>query len=110
MTGVIGYARTFFHAGVWQPERLQDFGDELRRFHLVLEDLGSLMEGETPPKGISAEQMLQGPLADAMTHAGQLAMLRRLAGAKIRGENYFKADIAAGRVGLEQTPPKREFD
>jgi hypothetical protein len=49
-------------------------------------------------------------VADALNHVGQIAMLRRLAGFPIKGENYFKADIATGRVGPEQTPPKREFD
>lgn len=56
------------------------------------------------------ERLLQGPIADALTHAGQLALLRRLCGAPVRGENYFAADIAAGRTGLEQAPPQREFD
>ena len=51
-----------------------------------------------------------GAIADALTHVGQLAMLRRLAGAKIRGENYSRAEIVAGRVGGEQSAPRREFD
>ena len=58
----------------------------------------------------SAEKLFQGPIADALTHVGQIAMLRRLAGAPIRGENYFKADIAAGRVGAEEQGAAREFD
>jgi hypothetical protein len=65
MTGVLGYARTFFQAGVWRPDRLDDFRDEVSRFHLVLQDLGTLLEREAPPNGISPEQLLQGPLADA---------------------------------------------
>jgi hypothetical protein len=56
------------------------------------------------------EKLFQGPVADALTHIGQIAMLRRLAGSPVRGENYFRADIAAGRVGPEQTVPAREFD
>jgi len=60
--------------------------------------------------GCSAEKMFQGPIADALTHVGQLATLRRIAGAPIRGESYVKSDIAAGRVGPEQTPPAFEFD
>jgi hypothetical protein len=55
------------------------------------------------------EKLFQGPIADALTHVGQIAMLRRLAGAKISGENYFVADIALGRVGPGQAAPKREF-
>ena len=57
-----------------------------------------------------AERLFQGGLADALTHVGQLAMLRRLAGYPVRGENYSRADIEEGRVGPEQTPPRREFD
>lgn len=52
---------------------------------------------------------MQGPVADALTHVGQLAMMRRLAGAPIKAENYFVADIAGGRVGPDQAAPKREF-
>ena len=59
--------------------------------------------------GVSAEQLFQGPVADALTHVGQLAMMRRLAGVPIKGENYHQADIVEGRVGRDQTPPRREF-
>jgi hypothetical protein len=62
------------------------------------------------PLGAPPEKLFQGPLADALTHVGQLAMLRRVAGAAVKGENYFKADIAVGRVGADQPPPRREFD
>lgn len=59
-----------------------------------------------------AGRLLQGPVADALTHTGQLAMLRRLHGAPMKGENYAKADIEAGRVGAAQAPadPRNEFD
>jgi hypothetical protein len=60
--------------------------------------------------GVSEEQLFQGPIADALTHVGQLAMLRRMAGAPIRGENYFKAEIETGRVGPAQKPARIEFD
>jgi hypothetical protein len=56
------------------------------------------------------EKLFQGPVADALTHIGQIALLRRLAGAPVRAENYFKADIAAGRVGPDQSAPRVEFD
>jgi len=56
------------------------------------------------------EKLFQGPIADAFTHVGQIALLRRLAGAPVRGENYFKASIQAGRVGPEQLEPGFEFD
>ena len=59
--------------------------------------------------GATPEALFQGPIADALTHVGQIAMLRRIAGCAMKGENYYKADIVKGRVGQEQTPPKREF-
>src|SRR5258708_28270945 len=67
MTGVLGYARTFFRGGVWQPDKLATFAEEVERFHQVLEDLGAMLEKETPTREISTEQLLQGPLADATT-------------------------------------------
>ncbi len=62
------------------------------------------------PLAVSAERLFQGPIADALTHVGQLTMLRRLAESPVKGENYFKADIAIGRVGIAQPRPAREFD
>ena len=62
------------------------------------------------PLAAPPEKLFQGPIADALTHTGQLAMLRRMAGNPVRGENYFVAAIAAGQVGPEQAAPKREFD
>ena len=62
------------------------------------------------PLACAPEQLFQGPIADALTHIGQIAMLRRLAGSAVRGENYQRAAIAVGRVGPQQDPPTREFD
>ena len=62
------------------------------------------------PLHASPEKLFQGPIADALTHVGQLAMLRRLSGAPIKGENYFAAEISAGRTGADQASPRREFD
>ena len=62
------------------------------------------------PLGTSVERLFQGPVADALTHTGQLAMLRRLAGAPIRGENYARAQIAPGQVGADQPKAIREFE
>jgi hypothetical protein len=83
----------------WDAD-VQRFFDGLARFDGCL--AGPL--GEAP-----VERLFQGPVADAVSHVGQLAMMRRMAGAPIRGENYFKADIAQGRVGLDQATPRREF-
>lgn len=60
--------------------------------------------------GATAESLFQAPIADALTHIGQIGMLRRLAGSPVRGESYLRADIAIGRVGPEQSPPGLEFD
>ncbi len=81
----------------------------VQRFHAALEAFDAYLASDQPLH-VPAEKLFQGPIADALTHVGQLTMLRRLAGAPIRGENYFKADIAAGRVGADQKAAAREFD
>jgi hypothetical protein len=93
----------------WNNSPHLDWDAGIQRFHASLEAFDAyLASGQ--PLHVPAEKLFQGPIADALTHVGQLTMLRRLAGAPIRGENYFKADIAAGRVGVEQKVPAREFD
>jgi len=82
---------------------------EVQRFHAALGKFDEYLASDRP-LAASPEMLFQGPIADALTHVGQLAMLRRLAGTKMKSENYSKADIVAGRVGAEQTAPKREFD
>ncbi|MGA7990498.1 MAG: hypothetical protein WCC53_03610 [Thermoanaerobaculia bacterium] len=94
---------------VWKDAPPLPWGEEVARFFARLERFDARLSTGRP-LAQSATKIFQGPVADALTHTGQIAMLRRLAGAKIRGENYFKADIAAGRVGATQAPPKREFD
>jgi len=79
------------------------------RFFTGLEAFDAYLRSAKPLTS-PAEKLFQGPIADAFTHIGQIAMLRRLAGAPVRGENYFRAEIAAGRVGPEQGAPVREFD
>jgi hypothetical protein len=79
------------------------------RFFAALEAFDKRLSADGP-LGCSVEGLFQGPIADALTHVGQIAMLRRLAGCPLRGENYFKADIAVGRVGAEQAKPKFEFE
>ena len=78
------------------------------RFFAALEALDARIANGAPLE-TPAGRIFQGPIADALTHVGQLAMLRRMAGAPFRGENYFKAEIVAGRVGAEQAPPRQEF-
>lgn len=88
-------------AGSWESE-VQRFFDGLARFDARL--------ASQSPLGFPEEKLFQGPVADALTHVGQIALLRRLFGAPVRGENYFVADISAGRIGRDQAAPRLEFD
>ncbi len=105
MTSVLGYARTFFLGGRYWPDPLPDLGAEVARFHAMLEDLGRHLAEGTELRGTTEEQLLQGPFADAMTHAGQLAMLRRLSGSPVRPENFVKADVDPDNLGPDQAEP-----
>jgi hypothetical protein len=80
-----------------------------QRFFSALAALDAYLASDAPLQ-TPAEKIFQGPIADALTHVGQIATRRTLAGAPVRGENYFVADIVVGRVGPEQSPPRREFD
>jgi hypothetical protein len=96
-------------AVAWHNAAPQAWDRDVDRFFTALEKLDAYLATDAPlacPDG----QLFQGPIADALTHVGQLTMLRRVSGAPIRGENYFKASIAAGRVGADQPPPRVEFD
>ena len=92
----------------WRDATPRSWGDEVDRFFATLAAFDARLASGAPI-ACREEKLLQGPIADALTHVGQLAMLRRLSGAPMRSENYFAADIAAGRVGAPQTPPEREF-
>ncbi len=105
MTSVLGYARTFFIGGTYRPEPLPDLAAEVDRFHAMLRDLAALLEAGTPLHGTTPERLLQGPLADAMTHVGQLAMLRRLAGSPVPPENFIVAAIDSANLGPDQPAP-----
>ena len=85
----------------WQSSKPLPWDQEAARFFTGLERLDAALAADTPLE-FNPERLFQGPIADALTHVGQLALLRRLAGAPVRGENYFKAEIVAGRVGAEQ--------
>jgi hypothetical protein len=93
----------------WHDSAPLAWDQEVQRFAATIRAFDDYLASALP-LGSSAEKLFQGPVADALTHIGQIAMLRRLAGYPIRGESYFRADIAAGRVGLEQAAPIREFD
>jgi hypothetical protein len=83
---------------------------DVGRFFASLARFDALLASRTTAPACSPEQLFQGPIADALTHVGQLMMLRRLAGSSVKGENYLRAEIVAGRVGPEQPAPAYEFD
>jgi hypothetical protein len=92
----------------WKNSSPLAWEQESARFFASLQAFDSyLASGE--PLHAPAEKLFQGPIADALTHIGQIAMMRRLAGSKISGENYYVAEIQMGRVGDEQARPAREF-
>jgi hypothetical protein len=94
---------------VWHDSTPLPWEQEVARFHRALEAFDTrLADGKA--LGFSAEKLFQGPIADALTHVGQIAMLRRMAGAPIRGENYFRAGIEAGCVGQAQAAAVQEFE
>lgn len=93
----------------WSETLSDEWEDQVTRFYGALARFDAFLESgrefAAPPA-----RLFQGPVADALTHVGQIAMLRRLAGGSVRGENYFKADISPGRVGPDQVEPTYEFD
>jgi hypothetical protein len=93
----------------WKARGSDDWTAEVERFFEGLAALDAALAAERPFTG-SIDKLIQGPLADALTHVGQLAMLRGMAGAPVRPESYAKAGITIGRVGRDQAPPGREFD
>jgi hypothetical protein len=95
-------------AQTWHDSPPLPWDREVERFFVTLGQFDAYLASDAPLSE-SVERLFQGPVADALTHIGQLTMLRRVEGAPIRAENYFKADIAAGRVGRDQSPPRREF-
>jgi hypothetical protein len=106
MTSVLGYARTFFVGGQYRPDPLPSLEAEVVRFHEMLADLARhLKAGTRMAQGVTPERLLQGPFSDVMTHAGQLAMLRRLAGSPVAPENFIVATVDPDRLGPEQPDP-----
>lgn len=94
---------------VWHDSSPLGWNEEVSRFFDALERFDSYLSSDTPLLA-TPEKLFQGPVADALTHVGQIAMLRRMAGSPVRSENYFKAEIAVGRVEIDQPRPQREFD
>jgi hypothetical protein len=105
MDSVLGYARTFFIGGSYRPPALPDFSAAVAHFHETLADLAQHLERGTEFRGITAEVLLQGPFSDAMTYAGQLALLRRLAGNPVAPEDFIFAAISSANLGPDQPLP-----
>jgi len=95
----------------WAGAAPQTWDMECGRFFTALKAFDDELASERPTR-YELTRLFQGPIADALTHTGQLTMLRRLHGGPMKGESYNRADIVAGRVGPEQTPadPRYEFD
>ena len=92
----------------WHDSKPLAWEKEVERFFQALKKFDDFLAAEESLQA-PVEKLFQGPVADALTHVGQIAILRRIGGEPIRGENYFVADIVAGRVGAEQSAPKKEF-
>ena len=92
----------------WRDTQPRAWAEEQQRFFESLQTFDAFL-ATGGPLHAPVEQLFQGPVADALTHVGQLAMLRRLSGSPIRGENFFVADIKAGKVGAAQPAPLKTF-
>jgi hypothetical protein len=92
----------------WHSSEPRAWAEEKQRFLRRSKPLTPFWR-PAEPLHASVERLLQGPVADALTHVGQLAMLRRLAGSPTRGENFFAAEIKAGQVGADQPAAARPF-
>ena len=92
----------------WNDSRPLPWDEEVNRFFAALKKFDDYLASDMPMQA-SPENLFQGPIADAFTHSGQIGILRRMAGAPVKGENYFKADIQTGRLGADQAAPRREF-
>ena len=93
----------------WNNSEPLEWNKEIERFHSAVTEFDNYLASDAELSD-TCDRLFQGPVADALTHVGQLTMLRRIAGAPIKGENYSRAKIEAGRVGEDQETPKREFD
>jgi len=93
---------------VWRSSPPMEWGAEVARFYASVKAFDAHL-ASAASIACPLEKLFQGPIADAISHVGQLAMLRHLFGAPIRGENYFKADINAGQMGPDQPAPRKEF-
>ena len=96
-------------AEAWTDSTPLEWNLEVERFFAALRRFDDYLASDAP-LAAPVERLFQGAVADSLAHIGQLAILRRLSGARMKSENYSRAEIVAGRVGREQTAPRREFD
>ena len=92
----------------WQNSTPLPWAEEKARFYRSLKAFDTYLCLGAPINA-PIERLLQGPVADALTHVGQIAMLRRLAGCPAKGENFYVAEVVSGRVGAEQAAPVKTF-
>lgn len=92
----------------WQDSQPLPWERDMERFFAALKKFDDFLASNQPVH-VPLEKLFQGPIADALTHVGQIAMMRRLAGGSVKGENYYAAEIETGRVGADQAKPRREF-
>ena len=93
----------------WKEAQPDSWENQCARFHAALVSIDQALASSDPIE-VPLEKWFQGPFADSLTHIGQLAMLRRMSGAPMKGEAYFFADIQAGKVGPDQAPPDAKFE
>ena len=94
---------------VWKPAKPLAWEKESERVFAAIKKFDDYLASDAPVAS-PLERLFQGPVADSLTHVGQLNLLRRMFDSPVRGENYFKAEIEIGRVGAEQSTPRLEFD
>lgn len=75
----------------------QLWAQDVKRFFSTVEEFDSFLTSGAP-LAQPVEKIVQGPIADALTHVGQIVLLRRLSGKPIQSEGYFAAEITAGEV------------
>jgi len=92
----------------WHDSKPLTWPHEQHRFFAALAAFDAFLASSAPVQA-PIERLMQGPIADALTHTGQLALLRRLAGLPTRGENFYVADIAIGQVSSVQPQPVKPF-
>jgi hypothetical protein len=92
----------------WNATQPRAWAEEQQRFFQSLQTLDAFLASDQPLQA-PAERLFQGPIADALTHVGQMAMLRRLSGSPIHGESFYDAEIKTGQVGANQPAAARPF-